>query len=122
VTDRAVATFLQVSENDWLRKVIDTAKLFGWRYAHFRPALTKHGWVTHMDGGKGFPDLVLLRAPRLILAELKVHPATRKEGRPSEEQQGWLDGFGAVPSVESYVWRPAEWDAVYLTLAKDSRP
>ncbi|HEV2036907.1 MAG TPA: hypothetical protein VGU71_22375 [Candidatus Dormibacteraeota bacterium] len=111
---------LPMSEVDWKSRVIDAAKLFGWRYAHFRPARTKYGWVTPMEGDKGFPDLVLVRPPRLILAELKVHPPTQKAGRPTEEQAEWLRQLALVDGCEAYVWRPPDWQSVYLTLAQDS--
>jgi hypothetical protein len=115
-------TRLLVTETDWKSRVQETAQLFGWRWAHFRPARTKYGWVTPMEGDKGFPDLVLVRPPRLILAELKAQPATRKAGRPTDDQAEWLRQLGLVPGVETYVWTPEQWQDVYLTLAKDSRP
>jgi hypothetical protein len=75
-----------------------------------------------MEGDKGFPDLVLVRPPRLILAELKANPETQKAGRPSDEQSEWLRQLGLVPGVEVYVWRPTDWQEIYLTLARDSQP
>jgi hypothetical protein len=105
-----------VTENDWKRRVLDAAKLFGWRFAHFRPAQTTKGWRTAMEGHKGFPDLVLVRSPRVIFAELKV------AAKLTDEQAEWLDALGTSPGVESYVWRPTDWESVYLTLAKDLAP
>ena len=93
-------------EKDWQAKVVDLAKLLGYRIAHFRPAQTAKGWRTAVTGDAGWPDLVLLRPPRLILAELKVGTPVRPE------QQEWLDQLGSVPGVEAYVWRPADFDAV----------
>ena len=108
---------LAISERDWQTRVVDCARLFGWRYCHQRPARTKRGWVTPYSGAGGFPDLVLLRGGRLILAELKSD-----RGVATADQQEWLAGFGEVPGVESYVWRPEDWTEVYQCLAKDSRP
>lgn len=100
-------------EADWQRKVIDTARLFNWRLAHFRPARTAKGWRTAFEGDAGFPDLVLVRPPRIIFAELK-----RESAKPNVDQLLWLADL-ASSGVESYVWSPAQWDEVYLTLARE---
>lgn len=84
--------------------VIDAARLLGWRISHFRPARTEHGWRTPVQGHVGFPDLVLLRPPRLLFVELK---ATR--GTPNHDQAVWLNSLDTVPGVETFVWRPADW-------------
>lgn len=85
--------------------VIDCARLFGWRVAHFRPALTKHGWRTPVQAdGAGFPDLVLTRPPRLLFVELKAG-----RGKVTDQQEAWLAALGDVPSVEVHVWRPDDW-------------
>ncbi|MGH7642835.1 MAG: hypothetical protein ACRENX_07470 [Candidatus Dormibacteria bacterium] len=34
------------TEADLLRTVLAVAHLYGYRAAHFRPALTRHGWRT----------------------------------------------------------------------------
>jgi hypothetical protein len=60
-----------MAEAELLDNVIELAHLFGWRVAHFRPAMTKHGWRTPVSAdGKGFVDLVLVR-DRTIFVELK---------------------------------------------------
>jgi hypothetical protein len=105
-----------LTENDWKRRVTDTAKLFNWRWAHFRPARTAKGWRTAVEGHKGFPDLVLVRPPRVIFAELKVNT------RPTFEQAQWLDDLSEVSGVEVYLWTPDNWNHVFTTLAKDSSP
>jgi len=92
-----------MSERDLLGCVIDTARVFGWRVAHFRPAQTKHGWRTAVGGdGAGFPDLVLVR-DRVLFVELKVGRNTL-----AAEQAEWaryLDAAGA----EHYVWTEHDW-------------
>jgi hypothetical protein len=62
-----------ITESEFLDQVLQYAKLRGWRSAHFRPAKTIDGWRTPVSGdGKGFPDLLLVRGDRVIVAELKV--------------------------------------------------
>lgn len=92
-----------VTERDWLRQVTELAELLGWSWAHFRPARTEHGWRTPVSGplGAGFPDLVLVRGRRLILAELKA-----QDGRLSPDQRNVLDLLRGAAEV--HVWRPAD--------------
>lgn len=99
-------------ERDFQRSVIDLARRTGWRVHHTRPALTQRGrWLTPVQGDVGFPDLVLCRPPRLIVAELK-----RVGGRLTAAQRGWLDALGQCAGVECYLWRPEDWDAIVTTL------
>ena len=108
---RRAATLPAESEVDFQRAVLDAARLFGWRVAHFRPARTAHGWRTPVQAdGAGFPDLILCRGDRLIAAELK-----RERGRLRAEQEAWLDAL-AVAGAETYTWRPSDWDAVIAAL------
>lgn len=100
------------SENDFMQWAIHCARMFGWRLHHCRPALTRSGrWATPVQGNVGFPDLVLLRPPRLVVAELKSD-----RGRLSTEQEAWLADFESVPCAEVYVWRPADREAVEAVL------
>jgi hypothetical protein len=96
-------TAATMTEAELLSVVLETAALFGWRTAHFRPAVTSHGWRTAVSGdGKGFPDLVLIRE-RLIAAELKS-----AAGRLSVDQSEWLLALEKA-GVEVHVWRPEAW-------------
>ena len=70
-----------MTETELQAAVIEVAHLFGWRCAHFRPAMTKHGWRTPVAAdGAGWPDLLLCRE-RTIAVELKS-----AKGRLSLEQ------------------------------------
>ncbi len=101
------------SEANFQRQVIQLAKLYRWRVAHFRPARTEHGWRTPVEAdGNGFPDLVLIRGLRLVIIELKSD-----RGKLSREQQDWLDAFDAVPGVEVVEARPADWHYLEQLLA-----
>jgi hypothetical protein len=101
-----------MTEREFQIAVVELARLMGWRVHHTRPALTQRGrWLTPIQGDAGFPDLVLCRPPRLILAELK-----RVGGKPTADQQAWLDALASCAGVEVYLWTPADWDAVARTL------
>jgi len=74
------------------------------------------GWIAYhtYDSRRsqpGFPDLVLVRFPRLIFAELKS-----EKGRVRPEQQMWLDNLKKVRKVGTYLWRPSDWDTIASTL------
>ena len=100
MTPTAVA---RMSEQDLLDNTIELAHLFGWHVAHFRPAMTKHGWRTPVSAdGAGFPDCVLVR-DRLIAAEIKS-----QRGVTSDAQKDWLATLSNA-TVEVYVWRPSDW-------------
>lgn len=97
-----------MTEDALLTNVLDAARKFGWKSAHFRPAKTEKGWRTAVQGdGKGFPDLVLTNGRRLLFVELKS-----ERGKPSPEQEIWLTVLrvtGVTGLVETYIWRPAQW-------------
>lgn len=88
--------------------------------AHFQQSVTelaeRCGWLWWHDNDsrrnrRGFPDLVLLRAPRLLLVELKT-----ERGKLRPEQRIWLDELGQCPGIETYVWRPGDFDEIVSIL------
>ena len=111
-SNAATAIASLVSEKDWQRQVTDAAELYGWRWAHFRPAQRANGhWMTPVSGplGVGFPDLVLARE-RVIFAELKAEGAHLSP--PQRAVRESLHRAGA----EVYVWRPSDLPAVLEAL------
>jgi VRR-NUC domain len=92
-----------MSERELLSVVLETARIFGWRTAHFRPAQTQHGWRTAVGGdGAGFPDLVLVR-DRVLFVELKVGRNTLRE-----EQAAWARALESA-GAEFHVWTEHDW-------------
>ena len=92
-----------ISENEFLKQVIELAHLYHWRCAHFRTAMSQSGqYITPVQAdGAGFPDLVMARAKRLIIAELKT-----EKGKLSPKQIAWIDALDGIE--ELYVWRPSD--------------
>lgn len=88
-------------EDPFQARVIALAELCGFRVYH-----------THDSRGsqEGFPDLVMIRGPRQIVAELK-----REGEKPTPEQLAWLYAFGGC-GAEVFVWRPSDWDEVVRVL------
>ena len=58
----------------------------------------------------GFPDLMLLKPGRLIVAEVKS-----QKGRLTFAQEVWLEAFRET-HAEVYVWRPDDWPEVERVL------
>jgi hypothetical protein len=108
----------QVSEAAFQQVVVDYARLRRWRFTHFRPARTRSGWSTPIEGDAGFPDLVLVRRGRLVLPELKS-----ETGAPSADQLAWFTQLALVEEtirdrcdgwspVEAHIWRPSDWPRI----------
>lgn len=95
-----------VTEAEWQGHVLLWARNRHWLRLHFHDSRNQE-W----DTDAGFPDLVLCRPPRLILAELK-----KESGVLSTNQRVWLDALRACPGVETYVWKPSDEDAVKAVL------
>jgi hypothetical protein len=103
----------RLTEADFSRQVTDLAVALGWSWVHFRPAQTKRGWRTPVEGplGAGWPDLVLARARgrdrRLLFVELK-----RELGQLTDEQQAvrqlLLEIGLAGDQVDVALWRPSD--------------
>lgn len=105
-----------VPEREFQARVVALARQLGWRVHHTRPAQYRSGrWATPLTGDAGLPDLILLRPPRLVFAELKS-----ERGRVSKAQAEWLDALQQCVGVEVYLWRPSDWQAIVKILAPDA--
>lgn len=120
MTRRAVNAKGDLTERAWQGQVLGLAAFYGWRAYHTHDSRRSQ---------RGFPDLVLLRPPEIIFAELKT-----RTGKASTEQAEWLDGLALVaaslrahlpeglgadePRFDVYLWRPADFDTVHRRLAR----
>jgi len=95
------------SEESFLHRVLEFARLMGW-------SLRYHTFDSRKSA-PGFPDLVLVRAPRVIFAECKT------DGAPKElpfAQRLWMHELLRCPGVEFYVFRPRNWLEIERILAR----
>lgn len=98
----------------WLEADLDAevrrlCLVYGWRYYHS---------YLSIRSTKGYPDLCLVRAPRVIFAELKRHGGKPTEARLVRDKRGfprWIEGqkewlleLHNCPGVETYVWWPED--------------
>lgn len=92
-----------ISEKAWQEQVVQLAALYGWKHYHpFDSRRSVSGW----------PDLVLVRPPELLIVELKTD-----RGRIRPPQQEWLDAL-AMCGVEVAVWRPRDFEQVHDRLRR----
>lgn len=102
-----------VRERDFQDAVIQLAKLNNWMVHHQRPARTKDGsWRTAVQGDAGWPDLILVRDGRMIIAELKS-----EKGKLTPGQEDWLRAIDDVKlasggAVQWAIWRPSHWPEI----------
>lgn len=91
-----------LTEAQWQSQVVDVARRYGWKAFHWPDSrrATDRGW----------PDLTLLKAPRLIAAELKT-----TTGRLSKDQRAVLAAL-AESGIEVAVWRPGDLPEIVRTL------
>jgi hypothetical protein len=101
------------TERDFQAKIVDLAKRMGWLVHAERPANTEGRWRQPIQGDAGWPDLVLVRAGVMIVAELKA-----QRGKPRPEQVRWLAELGEVPGLVVAVWRPSDWDVIVAELTR----
>lgn len=91
-----------ITEKEFQSNVVELASRLRWRSYHT---------LDSTGSAAGFPDVVLVRGTRLVMAELK-----RDNGRISSAQQAWLDDLERVRSVGAYLWRPKDWDELEAVL------
>ena len=108
-----------MTEAEWMDQLIGTtpghegiAVWLGWEAVHFRPARTAHGWRTPVQGtlGAGWPDLLLVRPPRIMAVELKA------DGKKATPEQQRVLALLAAAGVETHVWTPSQWEDVVASL------
>ena len=90
-----------VSEREFMRTVIEFANVLGWLVYHVHDSRRSVA---------GFPDLLMLRRDRQVVAELKIG-----KKMPTREQVAWLDAF-ELAGVPAYVWRPSDWPEIERAL------
>lgn len=97
-----------VTERDWQREVVAWAKRNGWTPVHFPNVVQARA--------NGWPDLVLIRVPEILVAELK-----REGGRLTTAQESMVRKLLAC-GLEVHVWYPHNRETVYSRLQRNGGP
>jgi len=96
--DDKVQQLPAISEAEFQNTVIDLAKRCGFEFIY-------HTWRSDHSPA-GFPDLIILKDGRMIVAELK-----KVGGQLSAEQYFWLLEFLEVTD-DVYLWDEDDWNEV----------
>lgn len=96
---RAIADAM--TEREIQREITNAAETYGWNWYHANQPLRDRA---------GFPDLVLIRPPKLLICELKS-----KRGRVSPQQAEWIEDLTAC-GVDARIVRPDDLEAVLTIL------
>jgi len=110
-----------ISEKVYQGQITELAERYGWEWRHFKDSrkAVKSGNKTFLVGdpeAKGWPDLVLIRVPELLIIEVK-----KELGKTTPEQDHWLGLLDAC-GVETMVARPSDFDEVARRLSKRRPP
>ena len=86
-----------------------------------RSVATSHGFLVYhtyrsTKSEPGFPDLILCNGVSLLMYELKTNT-----GQLTKEQALWLSLLAHTEKVESGIWRPRDWPAIYERLTRRTR-
>jgi hypothetical protein len=92
----------KLTEKAFMAQIKKLALMTGWTWYH--PYDSRKSTA-------GFPDLVLIRPPRIIFAELKV-----ETGFLTPKQQEWAFALRECPGVKYYLWTPKDWDEIEAAL------
>lgn len=95
---------MTTSEADLQRLITDAAQMAGWLVFHDTDSRRNTA---------GFPDLVLVKPPRVAFVELK-----RETGRLRDEQKVWLEALELCDTLSSGVVRPSTADQLLDYLMK----
>ena len=94
-----------MNEKEFQRKVLFLLKIHGWQY---------HYTLRDFEvNPKGFPDVLAWKPSlgRMIFAELKG-----PRGTLTSEQTEVISGLAQIPAIETYVWRPKDWETIHDVL------
>jgi len=97
------ALYHRETEAQFMASVVRYAELMGWRCYHTHDSRKSRA---------GFPDLVMVRRPRVIFAELKA-----ERGHTTKEQLAWLIALDQC-GQEVYIWKPSQWKILEKILAR----
>ena len=105
-----MAFTIDLTETEFQKQVVRIAEEFGWEWMHI--GRTGKHVPNGAKGtlGPGWPDLLLVRGDRLVIAELKAEKAPP----PTQQQFRVLAQFRGV--AMTYVWRPSQMNLILEVL------
>lgn len=106
-----------ITEKEYQAQIMELARMMGWTVFHHHDSRrqVRPGVFVGDKDAKGFPDLVLLRPPQMLVIEVK-----RELGKTTVEQDEWLRRWSDC-GVRTIVARPSTWPEVEQAL-RSTRP
>ncbi|KKN24500.1 hypothetical protein LCGC14_0894400 [marine sediment metagenome] len=100
------------------KKTSGLFELGGWRWCHFRPAMSQKGWRTPLSGDKGLPDYIATRRRENEYRKETLFIEIKGEGgRLTLEEKDWVADLRAA-GQSVHVWWPKDYqDAQEVLLA-----
>ena len=89
---KAARVYVDILEAAFQAQIVRLAELTGWKVYHTHDSRRSQ---------EGFPDLILIRRTRMIVAELKTRDETT-----TFDQRIWLGAFIGTSHPEIALWRP----------------
>ena len=105
-----------ISESEFQQTVVELARALGWIVGFTHDARKSE---------PGEPDLRMVHKEqgRVLFIELKSEKRKLTKGRWNKAgtrwlpgQQDWAEALDACPGVESYLFRPSDWDEIEAVL------
>jgi hypothetical protein len=100
------------TEAEFQEQVAQLAGIAGWQHLHVRRTIGRGRKWTTSTNLAGWPDLLLWKPGRVVAAELKSD-----KGKTTPEQDAVLASLAAA-GVETFVWRPSDWDEIAAVLGR----
>tara|TARA_R110002020_G_scaffold46470_1_gene132175 strand:- start:219 stop:536 length:318 start_codon:yes stop_codon:yes gene_type:complete len=91
-----------ISEKDFMESIVQLARNTGWMVYHTYDSRRSTA---------GFPDLVMTKHKRLVIAEIKT-----EKGKTTPAQDKWLETLRTARGVKVKLWRPSDWPEIERTL------
>ena len=92
-------TTAYATEKEFQSALVGEAKRLGW--------LVYHTYDSRRSKA-GFPDLCMVKPPRVVFVELKTDA---KSSQPTAAQKEWLTALKKSDTLIADLWRPADYDA-----------
>jgi hypothetical protein len=102
----------KLTEVRFQSQVVKLAGLLGWRVWHDNATNAPRACkacgapLPVVRNAAGLPDLILVRRPRVVWAELKA-----QRGKLSDDQWAYIEELKASRQ-EAYVWRPSDFKTI----------
>ena len=105
-----------VSEEDFQRRQIKDLQELGFLVHAERPARTKTGYVTPIQGDPGWLDIFAVHPVRHVILIIENKS---KAGRLSPFQEKWVIALSGCHGVRTMVVRPEDWKGILTEIKED---